>query len=134
MIWKITLADDWQRLHRRGTVIVSGAFGLVSAFGPVLRDAWRSMPDDLKTVIPAHVQQAIAYAILFATIIGARYNICVGAFGSSTLLRLLNSGDRAGAAAQFAVWNKSGGVVVSGLAARRKRETDLFLTGTSSKS
>ncbi|WP_042295883.1 DUF7940 domain-containing protein [Paraburkholderia bannensis] len=73
MIWKITLADDWQRLHRRGTVIVSGAFGLVSAFGPVLRDAWRSMPDDLKTVIPAHVQQAIAYAILFATIIGVRY-------------------------------------------------------------
>lgn len=73
MKWKITLADDWQRLHRRGTVIVSGAFGLVSAFGPVLRDAWRNMPDDLKTVIPAHVQQAIAYAILFATIIGVRY-------------------------------------------------------------
>lgn len=73
MRFKITLADDWQRLHRRGTVIVSGAFGAISAFGPVLREAWRGMPDDLKSVVPAHVQQAIAYAILFATIIGVRY-------------------------------------------------------------
>lgn len=62
------------------------------------------------------------------------YNVGAAALGSSTLLALLNAGDRAGAAAQFAVWNKAGGVVLSGLVARRERERDLFLTGAWSKS
>jgi len=70
---KLKLADNWRELHKRGVVIYSGVLGLVSAFGPMLREAWRSMPDDLRAVIPASVQQAIAYAILFATIIGVRY-------------------------------------------------------------
>ncbi|MDE1138212.1 MAG: lysozyme [Paraburkholderia tropica] len=69
-----------------------------------------------------------------AALADLRYNIGVGAFGSSTLLKLLNAGDRAGAAAQFAVWNKAGGVVLAGLVARRARERDLFLTGAWSKS
>ncbi|QTD90839.1 hypothetical protein [Burkholderia anthina] len=73
MRWKITLADGWQHLHKRGTVIVSGFLGAVSAFGPVIREAWHDVPDDLKAVIPAHFQQAIAYAILFASIIAVRY-------------------------------------------------------------
>ncbi|KVR27846.1 hypothetical protein WK15_11845 [Burkholderia ubonensis] len=73
MTWKITLADDWKRLHRRGTVILSSALAAISAFGPTLRDAWQGMPDDLKTIIPAHVQQGIGYAILFASIVAVRY-------------------------------------------------------------
>ncbi|MEK6346354.1 MAG: lysozyme [Burkholderia sp.] len=47
----------------------------------------------------------------------------------STLLRLLNAGDRAGAADQFLVWNRAGGVVSDGLKRRRAAERDLFLTG-----
>lgn len=70
---KITLADDWQQLHKRGTVILSTALATISAFGPVIRDAWRNVPDDLRSVIPAHAQQAIAYAILFASIVAIRY-------------------------------------------------------------
>ncbi|KVP59356.1 hypothetical protein WJ91_12855 [Burkholderia ubonensis] len=73
MNWKITLADDWKGLHRRGTVILSSALAAISAFGPTLRDAWQGMPDDLKTIIPAHVQQGIGYAILFASIVAVRY-------------------------------------------------------------
>ncbi|CAG4888053.1 hypothetical protein R52603_00566 [Paraburkholderia saeva] len=71
--FRLHLADDWRRLHRRGVVIYSGVLGALSAFGPVLREAWHGMPDDLKSVVPAHVQQAIAYMILFATIVGVRY-------------------------------------------------------------
>ena len=71
--FELRLADNWRSLHKRGVVVYSGALGAVSAFGPVLREAWRGMPDDLKSVVPAHVQQGIAYAILFATIIGVRY-------------------------------------------------------------
>jgi hypothetical protein len=70
---KLTLADGWQRLHMRGSVILSTALAAVSAFGPVIRDAWHNVPDDLKAIIPAHAQQAIAYAILFASIVAVRY-------------------------------------------------------------
>lgn len=73
MTFKITLADGWRSLHKRGTVIVSSVFATVSAFGPVIREAWHDVPDDLKSVIPAHFQQAIAYAILFASIVAVRY-------------------------------------------------------------
>ncbi|WP_412021549.1 lysozyme [Burkholderia cepacia] len=47
----------------------------------------------------------------------------------STLLRHLNVGDFAGAADQFLVWNKAGGIVEPGLMRRRAAERDLFLTG-----
>lgn len=70
---KLTLADGWQRLHMRGSVILSSALATVSAFGPVIRDAWHNVPDDLRAVIPAHAQQAIAYAILSASIVAVRY-------------------------------------------------------------
>lgn len=56
------------------------------------------------------------------------YNIGVGAFAGSTLLRKLNAGDYAGAAAQFAVWRKSQGAVLDALVVRRAREQALFLT------
>lgn len=70
---KLILHPDWRELHKRVTVIVPGVLGAISAFGPEIRDAWRAIPDDLKTVIPAHVQQAISYAIFFCALIGANY-------------------------------------------------------------
>lgn len=47
---------------------------------------------------------------------------------TSTLLRCLNAGDRAGAARAFALWNKGGGKVLPGLVKRRAREALLFET------
>lgn len=55
------------------------------------------------------------------------YNIGLGALRASTLLRLLNSGDRRGAADQFLVWDKAGGRRLPGLSARRREERALFL-------
>jgi lysozyme len=54
------------------------------------------------------------------------FNAGRGNFLQSTLLRKLNSGDFAGAAAQFALWVHAGGEVVAGLVRRRKAEADLF--------
>jgi len=54
------------------------------------------------------------------------YNVGIGALRSSTLLRLLNAGDYAGAAGQFARWNKAGGRVLRGLTIRRTAEAALF--------
>ena len=57
------------------------------------------------------------------------YNLGAANLESSTLLRLLNAGDYAGAADQFPRWNKAGGKVLPGLARRRAAERDLFLGG-----
>ncbi|HQT66005.1 MAG: hypothetical protein B7Z78_11705 [Rhodospirillales bacterium 20-60-12] len=54
------------------------------------------------------------------------YNLGVGHFAHSTLLRLLNAGDYAGAAAQFTRWDQSAGHVIAGLLRRRVAEENLF--------
>jgi len=58
------------------------------------------------------------------------FNIGVGAFGKSTLLRKLNEGNYVGAGLEFAKWNKItvDGVkqVSAGLVNRRRREADLW--------
>lgn len=51
--------------------------------------------------------------------------------GDSALLRKLNAGDYAGAAAEFPRWNKDNGKVVAGLTRRREAEKALFLTANS---
>lgn len=55
------------------------------------------------------------------------YNLGAANLESSTLLRLLNRGDYAGAAEQFPRWNKAGGKVLPGLVRRREAERALFL-------
>lgn len=50
------------------------------------------------------------------------YNIGPGAFCGSTLVRLLNAGDYAGACAQISRWNRQGGRVLPGLVKRREAE------------
>ncbi|OVE49469.1 lysozyme [Chromobacterium violaceum] len=62
----------------------------------------------------------------FAALVSFSYNLGLGNLRSSTLLRLLNQGDYAGAAAQFPRWNRAGGQVVAGLTRRRLAEQALF--------
>lgn len=69
----------------------------------------------------------------FSALVSLAYNIGAGAFQSSTLLSLLNSGDYAAAADQFAVWNKIHDpethelIVSNGLTTRRETERETFL-------
>lgn len=55
------------------------------------------------------------------------YNIGSGAFENSTLARLIDAEDFAGAADQFPVWNRAGASHPRGLKIRRALERDLFL-------
>jgi len=64
----------------------------------------------------------------FAALVSLAFNIGLGSFGKSTLLRKLNAGDRLGAAAEFRRWNKAGGRALAGLSRRRAAEAALFLT------
>ncbi|TXH56941.1 MAG: lysozyme [Desulfurellales bacterium] len=63
----------------------------------------------------------------YDALVSLAYNIGLGALGKSSVLKRLNAGDRAGAAAAFALWNKGGGKVLPGLVSRRSREAALFL-------
>lgn len=62
----------------------------------------------------------------FDALVSFAYNCGSGALGKSSLLKKLNAGDRAGAAAAFALWNKGGGKVLRGLVRRRAAESALF--------
>ncbi len=55
------------------------------------------------------------------------FNVGVGAFARSTLLRLLNSGDRGGACKQLLLFVKAGGKVIRGLERRRAAEYELCI-------
>lgn len=81
--------------------------------------------DKLAAVIRALVIQQLTDKQLSA-LVSLVYNIGVGAFRGSTLLKKLNQGDVSGAAAQFLVWNKVKGQVVKGLVLRREAEKALF--------
>ncbi len=61
------------------------------------------------------------------------FNIGAGGFRTSTVLRLLNEGDRAGAGAAFLMWDK---ITINaelrtcaGLQRRRQAESEMFLKG-----
>ena len=64
----------------------------------------------------------------FDAMVSLAYNIGVGAFSKSTLLKKVNAGDLAGAGEEFLRWNKASGKEVSGLTKRREREKQLFLS------
>jgi lysozyme len=65
----------------------------------------------------------------FDAMLSLAYNIGLTAFGGSTLLKLHRAKDYAGAAKQFARWNKAGGRVMAGLSRRRASEEQLYRSG-----
>ena len=84
---------------------------------------------DLKT-FEAGVRSAVKVPLNqneFDALVSLAFNIGLGAFSKSTLVKKLNAGDRAGAADQFLVWNKAAGKVMKGLSSRRASERSLFL-------
>jgi len=62
----------------------------------------------------------------FDALVSFVFNVGVGAFLSSTLLKKLNAGDYEGAAAQFPRWNKDNGKEIAGLTKRRHLEQGVF--------
>lgn len=63
----------------------------------------------------------------FSAMVSLVYNIGVGAFEHSTLLRFVNRMFFEEAANEFPKWNKSGGKPLAGLTRRREAERALFL-------
>ena len=84
---------------------------------------------DMRTAVTA-VDAGVKVALTEnqrAALISFVFNVGAGAFRKSTLLRLLNAGNAAGAADQFLKWDRAGGREVAGLKRRRQAERDLFI-------
>ncbi len=62
----------------------------------------------------------------FAALVSLAYNIGLGAFRDSTVLRLVNEGDFQGAAQAFGMWVNGGDGPLPGLVRRRAAEAKLF--------
>lgn len=63
----------------------------------------------------------------FDALVSFTFNVGVGAFTSSTLLKVLNQGQYDQVPTQLLRWTKAGGKVVQGLVNRRNNEIKLFL-------
>lgn len=63
----------------------------------------------------------------FGALTSFAFNLGIGNLRSSTLLKMLNANDRAGAADQFLRWVRADGKVLPGLVKRRAAERALFL-------
>lgn len=64
----------------------------------------------------------------FDALVSFVYNVGIGNFKKSTLLKKLNSGDFLETSNQFLRWNRGGGKVLRGLVRRREAEKKLFLS------
>ena len=62
----------------------------------------------------------------FDALVSLAFNIGVGAFASSTVLKQLNKGRRYRAGLAFLMWVKAGGRTLPGLVRRRRAERRLF--------
>lgn len=62
----------------------------------------------------------------FDAMVSLAFNIGLGNFKDSTLLRMHKDGDYDDAAKQFARWNKAAGKVMAGLTRRRAAEAEMY--------
>jgi lysozyme len=63
----------------------------------------------------------------FAALVSFAYNVGIGNFRGSSVLRAVNARDFAAVPRRLQLWNKAGGRVLPGLVARRAAEAQLFL-------
>ena len=87
----------------------------------LLRQTVGAYEDAVRRLVDVPLAQA-----QFDALVSFTYNLGATNLGSSTLLRRLNDGDAAGAAAEFDKWVLAGGVPLAGLVRRRAAERALF--------
>jgi lysozyme len=97
---------------------------------PITKEYALDLLKNVVSMFEKEVQKLIKVSVnqnQYDAIICLVYNIGVGAFSKSTLLRLLNDSKYTEAAEQFLRWDKAGGKPLKGLTNRRVKERELFL-------
>lgn len=89
--------------------------------------------DQLAADLKEHDKQMMSYVYVpltdfqHAAVLSLTYNVGVGSFKSSTLLKKLNAKDYEGACNELPKWNKASGRVLKGLVTRREAERQICL-------
>lgn len=132
-VFRATPYPDW------GGVITIG-FGHVMRLGDTYASLTRDDATELLRMDVRVAEEAIAKLVRvtltqnqFDALVSFTFNEGGGRLASSTLLKLLNAGDYAGAADQFLVWDKyhdAKGILRTSpsLSSRRASERETFLT------
>ena len=115
--WGNTFYEDGTKVKLGDQISKTDALKLLEVV------ANRDFADKIFPAIKVPVSQS-----QFDAMCSLAYNIGVGAFLKSTLLKKVNAGDFTGAGEEFLRWNKAGGKEVLGLTRRRERERQLFLS------
>lgn len=100
------------------------------ATAPITQAEADAALDDALAAVETRVLAMVHVALAdheTAALISFAYNTGTGALGRSTLLRMLNGGERTAAATQFMSWVYADGRVMPGLVARRQAERALFV-------
>jgi lysozyme len=93
-----------------------------------LEEAQQFLCDDVAEAVAA-VNHLVTIQLSqgeFDALVDFTFNLGIGNFASSTLLKKLNAGDIEGAADEFLKWDVAGGQHVAGLLKRRQAERALF--------
>jgi lysozyme len=91
----------------------------------LLRDDAKTAADAIDRLVNVDLEPHQRDALISFT-----FNLGTGAFGESTLLKMLNQGDYDSVPEQLNRWTKASGKVLPGLVTRRKAEGALFSRGT----
>jgi lysozyme len=93
-----------------------------------LAEAEKLLRDDLSR-FEVGVHRAVngnATPAEYGALVSLAFNIGLGAFNRSSVLRHHKAGNKPGAEASFLLWNKAGGRVLPGLTRRRNAEAALY--------
>lgn len=117
-------------LHKGGVTAADrqrwGTISKATGLKLLEQDAQKAADAVARLVRPRIMSQA-----RFDALVSFVFNVGVGAFEKSELLKKLNSGPRRkGAAAELLRWDRAGGRVLVGLERRREAEKRLFETGS----
>jgi lysozyme len=108
-------------------------YGTTKGIGPNTPPITKEEAEDLLLMDMATYEDGVSAAVKvpltqnqFDALVSFTYNLGVGAFRRSTLLKKLNKGDYDAVPAELIRWNKANGKVMRGLTRRRTAEANLW--------
>lgn len=88
----------------------------------------RDFAPKIASLLSAQIKTGFVTQNMFDACVSLAYNIGIGAFTGSSVVRNIKAGNKQKAGDSFLLWNKAGGQVLQGLVNRRNAERKLFLS------
>jgi lysozyme len=137
----IALIKQWEGLKLEAYLCPAGVWTIgYGHTGKAAREGSRIIPAHAELLLKqdlrkfeAAINEAVEVPLeqhQFDALVSLVYNIGIGAFQKSTLLRVLNAGNYDAVPEQFMRWNKAGKRVLAGLVNRRAAEVGLWAKGS----